>query len=407
MATHNSFNYGGSPAPPMGYRSYSNESTPAVQRASPQTLNRATSYHMMSPAGNSPASQQSSSPYVYQRQVSGQEPEGYAAHPSPSQRALYPPSQHVSGPYYPQAADMPRSLSYPSYAQPYPSPGAYMSAPMHPPSLARHNTTQALSSDGMSMRQGISYNFGTRLPIIDRPFKCDECVQSFNRNHDLKRHKRIHLAVKPFGCDKCGKTFSRKDALRRHWLVKGCRGEEGATAIITPMFPINARPAHSPPSPTSRRISPEYAYGPAPLNIPPISTESQVIVTPDDVPQGSAPMDEPMVVDSATSLSRGGSSGENGYFDGVVGLKQDGYHSPYASKFASPVQATRHQQHQQHHQGNASPSYEKTYSPSGKPQFAAPFSSQQQGYLQEGMHGAKMEKQGSADGSDPGTWQRW
>lgn len=28
-----------------------------------------------------------------------------------------------------------------------------------------------------------------------------------NRNHDLKRHKRIHLAVKPFGCDKCGKTY--------------------------------------------------------------------------------------------------------------------------------------------------------------------------------------------------------
>jgi hypothetical protein len=48
----------------------------------------------------------------------------------------------------------------------------------------------------------------------DRPFKCDQCPQSFNRNHDLKRHKRIHLAVKPFPCTHCDKSFSRKDALK-------------------------------------------------------------------------------------------------------------------------------------------------------------------------------------------------
>ncbi|KAK9433652.1 hypothetical protein V1505DRAFT_303359, partial [Lipomyces doorenjongii] len=55
-------------------------------------------------------------------------------------------------------------------------------------------------------------------------FKCDQCPQSFNRNHDLKRHKRIHLDVKPFPCPNCDKTFSRKDALKRHTLVKGCGG---------------------------------------------------------------------------------------------------------------------------------------------------------------------------------------
>lgn len=48
----------------------------------------------------------------------------------------------------------------------------------------------------------------------ERAFKCDQCPQSFNRNHDLKRHKRIHLAVKPFPCNHCNKSFSRKDALK-------------------------------------------------------------------------------------------------------------------------------------------------------------------------------------------------
>lgn len=48
----------------------------------------------------------------------------------------------------------------------------------------------------------------------ERPFRCDQCPQSFNRNHDLKRHKRIHLAVKPFPCGWCDKSFSRKDALK-------------------------------------------------------------------------------------------------------------------------------------------------------------------------------------------------
>ena len=56
-------------------------------------------------------------------------------------------------------------------------------------------------------------------PAHDRPFKCDQCPQSFNRNHDLKRHKRIHLAVKPFPCNHCDKSFSRKDALKVSLLI--------------------------------------------------------------------------------------------------------------------------------------------------------------------------------------------
>ena len=58
------------------------------------------------------------------------------------------------------------------------------------------------------------YGNQQQQPHNDRPFKCDQCPQSFNRNHDLKRHKRIHLAVKPFPCGHCEKSFSRKDALK-------------------------------------------------------------------------------------------------------------------------------------------------------------------------------------------------
>lgn len=101
------------------------------------------------------------------------------------------------------------------------SPGSQMSMVgnmqhgMMPPQF---NSGYAATSQNMYNNQQHQH----QQPISnDRPFKCDQCPQSFNRNHDLKRHKRIHLAVKPFPCNHCDKSFSRKDALKVRLLKTG------------------------------------------------------------------------------------------------------------------------------------------------------------------------------------------
>ena len=205
-----------------------------------------------------------------------------------------------------------------------------------------------------------------------------------NRNHDLKRHKRIHLAVKPFGCDKCGKTFSRKDALRRHWLVKGCRGEEGATAPIIPMFPITASasrlPPLSPPTPPGSNLSPlgsneelypaasssslslNRAVAPPPLNTMPPRTASirsamsQVIVTPNETGvtnpmsrsqqqlSSTIHLEEPIVIDSpmngtSSGMQQGNNTPPNGgdadYFE--MNLKTASNSNLLNAPMASPA----------------------------------------------------------------------
>ncbi|WWC89505.1 uncharacterized protein L201_004429 [Kwoniella dendrophila CBS 6074] len=379
---------------PMGYRSYSGE----TERQSPiqPPLARTPSLGMVPtssvPSQSSPITATSYSPYA-RPALSPQYGTPLGQTQTSPRQGVYPSSYYTTPYSQPTSADMPRSLSYPSnYSAPYPAylPSASAPSTLQQPPLLRHNT-MAAPTMGMDVRQNpnLGYSFANRLPLVDRPFKCDECVQSFNRNHDLKRHKRIHLDVKPFGCDKCGKTFSRKDALRRHWLVKGCRGEEGATAPITPLYPINSQPplsqppALSPPTPEHPTISPSQsiigsvlpttssfshpAAPPSLASLPPrdSSESSQIIVTPDDIGQqqqqmartisdmGAPPaLAEPLVID--TTLGRSHSSmGEapDSYFEGVVGIKQDGTAmlengsantSPFTRFPSSPSNPTHH-----------------------------------------------------------------
>jgi len=117
-----------------------------------------------------------------------------------------------------------------SFSAGYPAHGPVLSNlanPGGPPMLVGNLPTGMMNfNSGHAASLQHMYNNAPHPPSQpahnDRPFKCDQCPQSFNRNHDLKRHKRIHLAVKPFPCGHCDKSFSRKDALKRHILVKGC-----------------------------------------------------------------------------------------------------------------------------------------------------------------------------------------
>ncbi|KAB8337238.1 hypothetical protein FH972_021540 [Carpinus fangiana] len=83
---------------------------------------------------------------------------------------------------------------------------------------------------------GMQHHGQQSQPSNDRPFKCDQCMQSFNRNHDLKRHKRIHLAVKPYPCGHCDKSFSRKDALKGLMVEETEKGSDSSSAS-----PVSAR----------------------------------------------------------------------------------------------------------------------------------------------------------------------
>ncbi|CAM1502100.1 Fc.00g040840.m01.CDS01 [Cosmosporella sp. VM-42] len=160
----------------------------------------------------------------------------YAPHASPTQHS---PTSH--GPGSRGLGSLSGQPQGPAMAPPAPYRPSYAPSPYQQlPTMGQSVMSNIHQPGGqMSMIPGMGvpayghhpmmYGHGQQPTQSERPFKCDQCVQSFSRNHDLKRHKRIHLAVKPFPCTFCSKSFSRKDALKRHRLVKGCEGKNGDT----------------------------------------------------------------------------------------------------------------------------------------------------------------------------------
>jgi uncharacterized Zn-finger protein len=138
----------------------------------------------------------------------------HSPYPSPVSNPQHSSHNHNVPPSslpYPSQSGMSSSDSRPSYShnrslslpqQGYPSPSV---------------TSHAYAHDS-SLPMGIASGDQTQYPASpQRPFACDMCALSFNRQHDLKRHRETHSGEKPFLCNGgCGKTFTRKDALKRH-----------------------------------------------------------------------------------------------------------------------------------------------------------------------------------------------
>ncbi|KAJ8487412.1 hypothetical protein ONZ51_g4187 [Trametes cubensis] len=100
------------------------------------------------------------------------------------------------------------------------------SSPQTPSAMSNMATAQYASQAAYAQQVNAS-QYPASPP---RPFACDMCALSFNRQHDLKRHRDTHTGEKPFFCNGgCGKTFTRKDALKRHQLVKRCGIDESTS----------------------------------------------------------------------------------------------------------------------------------------------------------------------------------
>ncbi|KAL2827718.1 hypothetical protein BDW59DRAFT_54388 [Aspergillus cavernicola] len=174
--------------------------------------------------------QLSSQPGAYQH-YGGPPPPPLAMHHPPrvaSNPPPPPPPPHLSYQRHPWPSYSLPAMSGPVMSNVH-SPGGQMSmmGPLQSGLLPGFNSGHVASMQQLYGGHPPHLAHGSAGPTNDRPFKCDQCPQSFNRNHDLKRHRRIHLSVKPFPCHHCDKSFSRKDALKRHKLVKGCdKGED-------------------------------------------------------------------------------------------------------------------------------------------------------------------------------------
>lgn len=148
------------------------------------------------------------------------QPQSTHPYPSTLQSYAYPHYSSLEG----QSRGRSYSQTQDAYISQPPSPTSYQASAQYPTQIP------------LTPAPTIQSQYPTSP---SRPFSCDLCTLSFNRQHDLKRHRETHSGEKPYFCNGgCGKTFTRKDALKRHQvgelrmvrtvadiflkLVKGC-----------------------------------------------------------------------------------------------------------------------------------------------------------------------------------------
>jgi len=163
----------------------------------------------------------------------------------------FPPQQPRQNIHQGQILD---AMMRPGYTHDYPygrdpnSPTSYPPRQSAPPTLNNshlYNNYQASPDPNRPQTAQMVYSqpqaqYPPQSPIDgsmqypaspSRPFACDMCALSFNRQHDLKRHRDTHTGDKPFLCESCGKTFTRKDALKRHQVRERVRLSRGLALI--------------------------------------------------------------------------------------------------------------------------------------------------------------------------------
>ncbi|KNE56108.1 hypothetical protein AMAG_01948 [Allomyces macrogynus ATCC 38327] len=118
------------------------------------------------------------------------------------------------------------------HAHPHPHPAYYYPPPPHHhPNAHQHHPAPGGTAPLPLLAYGP--NGYVELPSVTavhdptpetaKPFVCTfaPCTARFSRNHDLKRHERIHTGEKKWQCVECGRAFGRRDALVRHTSAPG------------------------------------------------------------------------------------------------------------------------------------------------------------------------------------------
>lgn len=77
-----------------------------------------------------------------------------------------------------------------------------------------------------------------------RPHRCSLCPASFARNHDLKRHIKLHDR-KAWKCQGCQKIFSRRDAIKRHKDGIKKSGARSGTCLVAEVIEVQLEGAEA------------------------------------------------------------------------------------------------------------------------------------------------------------------
>ncbi|KAJ1994723.1 hypothetical protein H4R33_000146 [Dimargaris cristalligena] len=177
-----------------------------------------------------------------------------------SSSMVHCPTSYMSSSLPPAATMSPHTPSSSAMSTPSPQSTGFYAAPDMPPhhpaaqsylmaSPFNPYMTPPTHMNGLNYSSPLRFNpYHLGAPyrvqyVPSRPYKCPTCNQSFSRNHDLKRHVKIHSGVKPHQCQRCGKRFGRSDALKRHSLVKRCRNLRTTTTSIASTQSLPGGPA--------------------------------------------------------------------------------------------------------------------------------------------------------------------